>query len=64
MLHTGRQRYSFICDIFHDGEYTMQPDNGELVDAYSVGDADDAVYPSRSAQKPETLALKICLKPA
>jgi len=42
VLHTGRQRYSFICDIFRDGEYTIQPDNGELVDLYDIGDEGDS----------------------
>lgn len=41
VLHTGERRHSFICDIFRDGEYTIQPDNGELVGAYSIGDEDD-----------------------
>ncbi len=40
VLHTGDKRHSFICDIYRDGEYTVQSDNGDLVDNYSTGDDD------------------------
>ena len=38
VLHTGDKRHSFICDIFRDGKYTVQSDNGDLVDAYPIED--------------------------
>lgn len=34
LLHTGENRYSFICDIYRDGTYTVDSDLGELVEAY------------------------------
>lgn len=41
ILHTGADRYSFICDIFTDGEYTITDDKGALVDAYALSNDDD-----------------------
>lgn len=41
LLHTGEQRYSFICDIFRDGTYTVTSDSGELSEAYPCGTDDN-----------------------
>lgn len=41
VLHTGDKRHSFICDLFRDGEYPVQSDNGDLADAYSINEEDD-----------------------
>lgn len=38
VLHTGENRHSFICDIFRDGEISIQPDNGELETEYPTSD--------------------------
>jgi len=40
VLHTGDKRHSFICDILSDGECTIQSDNGDLADAYPIGNGD------------------------
>jgi beta-lactamase superfamily II metal-dependent hydrolase len=36
ILHTGKQRHSFICDIFRDEEFSIQEDNGKLVEKYGI----------------------------
>jgi beta-lactamase superfamily II metal-dependent hydrolase len=41
VLHTGAERQCFICDIFEDGNYTVEDDKGELVKAYGLGKKDD-----------------------
>jgi len=41
VLHTGEKRHSFICDIYRDGQYTVQSDNGDLVDEYGIDGEDD-----------------------
>jgi competence protein ComEC len=37
VLHTGKMRYSFVCDVFRDGTYQITDDGGELAKAYHVG---------------------------
>jgi len=34
VLHTGKDRHCYICDIFRNGEYGVEADGGELVAAY------------------------------
>lgn len=34
VLHTGKDRYSFICDIMSDGTCSVSSDSGELAKAY------------------------------
>jgi beta-lactamase superfamily II metal-dependent hydrolase len=41
ILHTGDKRHSFICDIFRDGVYAIQSDNGDLANTYSIEDDED-----------------------
>ncbi len=36
ILHTGKLRHSFICDIYRDGEMTIQQDNGALSTEYGI----------------------------
>ena len=38
VLHTGANRYCFICDIFRDGTYGIRDDKGELAEAYPIGE--------------------------
>lgn len=39
VLHTGRDRYCFITDLYDDGTYSgVQDDQGELVAAYGLAD--------------------------
>lgn len=40
VLHTGKKRYSFICDIFRDEELSIQEDSGKLAEEYGL--ANDA----------------------
>ncbi len=40
VLHTGENRYSFICDIFRDGKYSVYDDKGELCENYSSDSGD------------------------
>ena len=35
-MHTGELRYSFICDIFRDGEYHLFSDGGALAETYAL----------------------------
>ncbi|MFB3880985.1 MAG: ComEC/Rec2 family competence protein [Armatimonadota bacterium] len=41
VLHTGEKRYSFICDIFDDGTYSIEDDKGALAEAYGLGGDSD-----------------------
>lgn len=41
VLHTGKRRHSFICDIFRDGELTIQEDNGALTEEYGLVSGDE-----------------------
>ncbi|MFC1869822.1 ComEC/Rec2 family competence protein [Chloroflexota bacterium] len=41
VLHTGKHRHSFICDIFRDGELTIQEDNGALAEKYGLVSNDE-----------------------
>lgn len=41
ILHTGESRHSFICDIFHDGKYAVQTDDGDLAEAYSFDEEEE-----------------------
>lgn len=36
VLHTGENRYSFICDIFRDGECFITDDGGRLAEEYGL----------------------------
>lgn len=37
ILHTGQERYSFICDIYRDGDYGgVEDDKGRLADEYTL----------------------------
>lgn len=40
VLHTGKDRMSFICDIFTNGEFVINEDS-RLVDEYGRGEEDD-----------------------
>jgi beta-lactamase superfamily II metal-dependent hydrolase len=48
VLHTGANRYCFICDIFRDGTYGLKDDKGELAEAYPIDD--DKGEPSNSGR--------------
>ncbi len=52
LLHTGENRYSFICDIFRDGSYGgVDDDKGELAEAYPIDDSNgDGDGGSRAAR--------------
>lgn len=41
VLHTGKRRHSFICDIFRDGELAIQEDNGLLTEEYGLVSSDE-----------------------
>jgi beta-lactamase superfamily II metal-dependent hydrolase len=41
ILHTGADRYCFICDFFRDGQYLIYPDGGRLVEAYGFKGDDE-----------------------
>lgn len=41
VLHTGQDRYTYICDVFHDGQYPISSDQGELAEEYGFKDKDD-----------------------
>ncbi len=42
VLHTGANRYCFICDIYRDGSYSgVEDDKGALAEAYPLEDPDD-----------------------
>lgn len=51
ILHTGEQRYCFVCDIYGDDEYAIWPDKGRLVEAYPIDDGDDGDDDSGDGQK-------------
>ncbi len=40
VLHTGKNRECYICDIFTDGKYAVATDT-KLVDKYGIGNDDD-----------------------
>ena len=42
VYHTGEQGYSFICDIFEDGTYSVTSDKGKLFKSYPFTSDDDA----------------------
>jgi competence protein ComEC len=42
ILHTGENRYSYICDVYEDGKYSIWDDKGRLVEAYPCGEEDEA----------------------
>jgi beta-lactamase superfamily II metal-dependent hydrolase len=48
VLHTGENRYCFICDIFLDGSYGLKDDKGELAEAYPIDD--DKGDPSKASR--------------
>jgi len=50
VLHTGKQRYSFICDIFRDEELSIQEDSGKLAEEYGL--ATDAAKRKSSVSLP------------
>lgn len=52
MHHTGKDRHSFICDIFRDGSFEVTPDDGKLFEAYpyAADDPDDGETKSVSLQ--------------
>jgi competence protein ComEC len=37
VLHTGENRYCYICDVYEDGEYQITNDKGRLAEAYPLG---------------------------
>lgn len=42
VLHTGENRYSYICDIYRDGTYSgVQDDKGELAAEYTIESEDE-----------------------
>ncbi len=42
ILHTGENKYSFICDIYSDGTFGgVDHDNGKLAESYPLGGGDD-----------------------
>jgi competence protein ComEC len=52
VLHTGKDRYSFICDIYRDGSYGgVIDDQGELSDAYPIEGDDDGDDKDQQAKK-------------
>jgi competence protein ComEC len=56
VLHTGENRYSFICDIFRDGSYSVRDDKGELVDAYPIGGDDKGGWGNGGGGRIEPIA--------
>ncbi|RUL84613.1 ComEC/Rec2 family competence protein [Tautonia sociabilis] len=52
ILHTGENRYCFICDIFRNGTYYIDSDKGELVEAYPIEDKKDGGGGNGSSGKP------------
>jgi len=42
VYHTGKDRHSFICDIFEDGTYNLVSDNGKLFKSYPYTNDEDA----------------------
>lgn len=41
LLHTGAERHSFICDIYRDGQFFVESDQGKLVESYGLKSDDD-----------------------
>lgn len=41
VLHTGKNRKSFICDIFSDGEFEVRDDKKKLANEYGISTDDD-----------------------
>lgn len=50
VLHNGANRESFICDIFSDGTYTVEPDT-DLVDEYGLGHSDTSEESKSNSSK-------------
>jgi beta-lactamase superfamily II metal-dependent hydrolase len=42
VLHTGADRYSYICDIFKNGGYEIEDDGGKLAKSYAADDKDSS----------------------
>jgi beta-lactamase superfamily II metal-dependent hydrolase len=40
VLHTGENRYCFICDIYSDGQFTITDDKGRLAETYGLKEDD------------------------
>lgn len=50
VLHTGASRYSFICDLYHDGTYQISDDGGALADEYAFRDPEKESSPNSSSR--------------
>ncbi len=42
ILHTGENRYCYVCDVYEDGVYQIRDDKGRLAEAYPLGEEDES----------------------
>jgi len=59
ILHSGEKRYSYICDIYREGDYSgVEDDKGALVEAYPLQNGDDERGGKKEAVRGPAIAVR------